>query len=313
LEIIQNKGWEVVKYNIIFATDEGYLQHLAVALKSLLVNNQDLDLNIYTINSGIDKLKYQKLIAVTTGYNCKLTNIEIDDSLFERLVLNHHFTKANYYRLLIAQLINVDKALYLDADIVVNDSIKELYETNICDCYLAAVQEPGFDRHEALKMNKNSDYFNSGVLLINLVYWRKNNLQKRVLSFISENPNAIKFVDQCGLNAIVDGQWKRLPLKFNQQASIFNQLAKGDFLNCFSDSELYEAIHNPTIIHYTGSIKPWHLNSAHPFKSFYWDYLKVTPFKRLLPNDFTFFKLFKWLTPAVVKKFLRNFKFFRGC
>jgi lipopolysaccharide biosynthesis glycosyltransferase len=295
-----------VKYNIVFATDEGYIQHLAVAIKSLLANNKNLDLDIYIINGGIDKFKYQKLAEMTTEYNCKLINIEIDESLFKRLVVTYYYTKANYYRLLIAQVINVDKALYLDADIVVNDSIKELYATNISDCYLAAVQEPSFNRHEALQMNTTADYFNSGVLLMNLVHWRKNNLQKRVISFISENPNAIKFVDQCGLNAIVNGQWKKLPLKFNQLAAIYNKSDKDYFINCYSQSELYEAIHKPTIIHYTGFLKPWHLNSDHPFKNLYWDYLKVTPFKRFLPNDFTLINFSKRCTPKIVKKLIKK-------
>ena len=50
-----------MKYNIVFATDEGYVQHLAVAIKSLLENNSDLELDIYLINGGLNNNVYSKL------------------------------------------------------------------------------------------------------------------------------------------------------------------------------------------------------------------------------------------------------------
>jgi lipopolysaccharide biosynthesis glycosyltransferase len=291
----------------VFATDEGYVQHLAVAMQSLLENNIGLEFNIYLINGGLDKKKYALLSQIIQPYNALLINIEIDDFQFESLVQNYHFTKANYYRLLIPEYIKVEKILYLDADIVVNGSIEDLYGIDINDVYLGAVENPGFNRHRELKMNLNSAYFNSGVLLINLKYWNENQLQSRVVDFVSNNSDVIEFVDQCGLNAIVDGCWKKIPLKFNQQSVIFDE----EYMkvnNCFNDFDLNIGKESPVIIHYTGSSKPWHLRNKHPYKYLYWKYLRRTPFKRYFSNDFTLFNLAAYFLPIKIKNLIRRVK-----
>ena len=208
------------KYNLVFSTDENYIEYLSVALYSLLENNKDLYFNIYVINGGIEKEVFKKIESITNKYNCNINNIEINDDIFDKLVQNHHFAKANYYRLLIPEFIHCDKILYLDADIVVNGSIKDLYDENINDYFIASVENPGFNRHNELNMEEDSRYFNSGVMLINLAKWRSEKLQENVIDFVKNNSEVIKFVDQCGLNSIINGRWKRLPLKFNQHCYI---------------------------------------------------------------------------------------------
>lgn len=293
------------KYNIVFATDQNYIQHLVVALKSLLENNKEQNFKIYIINGGIEKFIFSKVKRICLDYNAELQSIVIDDLIFKNLVTNHHFTKANYYRLLIPNFIDDEKVLYLDADIVVNSSIKELYNFNFDDKYICAVLNLGFTRHKELKMSLSSEYFNSGVMLINNEKWKKDNISDQVVSFVDNNRENIKFVDQCGLNAIINGRWKKIPLKYNQQAAIFEDNFERKYHN-FSSQELNEAKENPIIVHYTGSSKPWHFMNKHPYKKLYWKYLKMTPFKRIIPEDLTIINIIKWLTPDQVKKFIKE-------
>lgn len=292
-------------HNIVFATDQNYIRHLSVALISLLSTNKGLNFKIHIINGGIEKEAWQKLKQIIVGYKAELLDICIDDSIFEKLTTNHHFTKANYYRLLIPEFIAADKVLYLDADIVVNDSIEELYNTDLEDYYVGAVESPGFTGHAALKMAKNSKYFNSGVMLINNCKWRKKSLCNKVVNFVDKNEPAIQFVDQCGLNGVVNGHWKMLPLKFNQQALIFEERHRDKCL-CFSKIELKEAKENPVIIHYSGSSKPWHLKNEHPYKSLYWKYLRMTPFKKYFPDDLTVINVIRWMIPNKLKELIQR-------
>lgn len=295
------------KYNLVFATDEGYIEHLSVALISLLSNNKDGDFVIYIINGGIGVNNFKKLESVTAKFNCQLVNLTIDDTLLSNLVINHHFTRANYYRLLIPNLLEVDKALYLDADIVVNGPIDELYEEDIDEYLIAAVENPGFNSHADLKMKEHSRYFNSGVMLLNLKRWRDFNVAAKVIDFVDKNPSVIKFVDQCGLNAVVDGNWKPLHLRFNQQSVIYEKNFNEKYY-CFSGAELIMAKENPVIIHYTGSSKPWHLSNKHPYKHLYRFYLNKTPFKFKLPADLTIVNFFKWLLPEFIINFMKKLK-----
>lgn len=266
------------KYSIVFASDKNYIEHLSVALVSLIINNLSSNFDVYILNSGIPFKIWKKLNNTIANYNVKLINVILNENIFENLIINHHFSKANYYRLLIPELIKLDKVLYLDSDIVINGSIKELYDLNIDDFYVAAVEDPTFDRHNELKMSKNSKYFNSGVMLINNKKWRDDKLSNRVIDFIKDNTEVIRFVDQCGLNGVVDGNWMPIPLKYNQQSIIFEDC----FLqlnHSFTVNEIDESIKNPIIVHYTGSSKPWDLRNNHPYKFLYTKYSRQTSFK----------------------------------
>lgn len=293
------------KYNIVFATDQNYIEHLSVALVSFLKNNSRLDFRIYIINGGIEKEKWQKLETITRNYCVKLIDICIDDSLFEKLVTNYHFTKAMYYRLLIPDFIDENKVLYMDADIVVNGEITGLYNVNMENYYIAAVENPGFNRHQELKINQEAKYFNSGIMLINNKKWKETKLSKNVITYVAKNSKLIRFPDQDGLNAIVNGNWKIIPLKYNQQAVIFEKDFEEKY-NCFSNEELEEAKINPVIIHYTGSSKPWHFRNKHPYKNLYWKYLRMTPFKRYIPEGLTFLNVIKWMIPNKIKQIIKG-------
>jgi len=286
--------------NVAFAIDQNYIQHLAVAIKSLLENNKDLEFRIYIINGGIDNLIWNKLEKILLLYDAVLINIEIDNILFANLVTNYHFTKAMYYRLLIPKIIDVEKILYLDADIVINYSIFELYSTDITNFYIGGIINPGFTRNDKLNMDKNSKYFNSGVMLINNKMWQKDKISDKVIEFVNFNKKIIQFPDQDGLNAIINGKWKVMSLKYNQQAVIFEKDFNSKY-DCYTNDELEEAKTAPVIIHYTGSSKPWHFRNKHPYKALYWRYLKMTPFKRYFAEDLTVLNIIKWIIPNSIK------------
>lgn len=295
------------KYSVVFAIDENYIQHLSVALVSLLQNNDDCKFDIYIICSGMSEENFAKLQSIGNKYQATIKQIVVNDKVFDTLVTNHHFTKAMYYRLMIPNFIQEDKVLYLDADIVINGSVKNLFSIDLEGKYIAAVLNPGFQRHQELKMNFDAKYFNSGVMLINNKVWKSDDLAKNIIEFIDLKSNIIQFPDQDGLNATINGNWVKLPLKFNQQAVIFDENFEKRY-SCFSKEELEEAKETPVIIHYTGSSKPWHFSNNHPYKNLYWKYLRMTPFKRYIPEDLTVINVMKWMIPKSIKEFIKGLK-----
>lgn len=290
--------------NIVFATNQTYIQHLCAALKSLLENNKDSSFKVYIINSGISKKIYANILTVVKPYNCQLESIVISDDFFKELVLTHHYSKEIYYRLLIPELINEEKVLYLDADIIINGSIKELYNQNINDYYVCAIEDPFFDRYSELDIKKEFRYFNSGVMLINVKKWRDTDLHKKVIAFVEKNYKLVHFPDQDALNALICGNWKRLPLKYNLTMILDNNYENK--FPCFSKEELREAKINPIIIHYTGGSKPWHLKNTHPYKQLYWKYLRMTPYRFSLPTELQPSNFLRSLVPKSVKKIIKT-------
>lgn len=278
------KGNKHARFPILFATDIGYVRHLAAALYSLLENNPSLTLEIFVITSAMPNYDRNFLTQICESFNTPIKFLQLDDSCFDGLILNHHFKKSNYYRLFADELINADKCLYLDADIIVQGSISELVNTDLQETYLAAVENPGFRRHLELGMKQESRYFNSGVMLLNLRKLRSVGIKERVVAFVRENREAIHFVDQCGLNGIVDGDWIILDERYNFQSSMLTG----------SEDRIKFVVPDPVIIHFTGSSKPWQLNNKHPFKKLYWHYRNKTPYKSHFPDDLSISQIVRY-------------------
>ena len=144
----------------------------------------------------------------------------IFDDVKERL---HRFTVGTMFRLILPEILpNLDKIIYLDADLFVNGDIKELWDVDIREYCLAGVIDEGVDIHNYPRILnkypkiKKESYFNAGVLYINLKKLREfGNLKKLVVDFLIENPEA-GLPDQDALNVIfhnkvlyLDGSWNR--------------------------------------------------------------------------------------------------------
>ena len=283
--------------NVVFATDTGYLQHLAVALASLLENNNGM--NIYVINNDISTNDWKKLEKLFIGKDSNLIDAKIDDSQIENLITNSYFTKAMYYRLFIPDIVQGNKALYLDVDIVINGRIDDLYNTEISNTFLAAVDDMDIKNFHDLEMKSSAKYFNSGVMLINLEYWRAHNIKEKVIEFIDRKRAVLRCHDQDGLNSVINGNWLELHPRYNLHLILL-------YSDYAPDSPIKEAIDNPVIIHYSGPYKPWHFRSNHPYKHLYWKYLRMTPYKYFIPDDFNIINVVKWMVPMSVKQYLKN-------
>ena len=168
---------------------------------------------------------------------------------------------AHYFRLLAPRVLpaHIKKILYLDSDVIVRGSLRELWNTDLSGHALAAVADAFWDPKAELPyldMPEGAKYFNSGVILINLDYWRQNNVCERAIAFIRDNPTKVNYYDQDALNAILVDCWINLPAIWNQH------------------------ILNPTIVHFIGDHKPWQWSAKHAYKVDYHRYRLKTPWRR---------------------------------
>jgi lipopolysaccharide biosynthesis glycosyltransferase len=287
--------------NLAFCVNEGYVKYLCVALASLLKSNKNTDFTVYVLSPGLSGSDERHIRQTSEKHSCQVVLTTIRDSFFEGLPLTKHFDKSIYFRLAMQDLVPCDKVLYLDADLLVLSSIEQLYNTDIQHYYLAAVRDPIFKNHSALGLSQGSTYFNSGVMLINNKKFRAQDMKRRVIEFVSENPARIKYPDQCGLNRIVDGNWFELGPEFNVQTPFLNEMLFEDgIFECFEESNFLAAIREPTVIHYTGASKPWHYINAHPYKTVWWRYLQFTPFADAKPEGRNIKNIFRKYAPRVI-------------
>lgn len=226
----------------------------------------------------------------------------LDLKLVSEFPAGNHITHATYFRIFAARLIEEDEVLYLDGDIIVQQSLDQLFDLDLGDDYLAAVADPSVKDLERLHLSPEQGYFNAGVMMLNLKQWRATDFDSRVLEFIALNPKKVFFNDQCGLNAIAQGKWKKLHPKWNLQTAFFEEKSKSDCLRVFSSVQIREAMTHPSIIHFTGSNKPWNLGCEHPLKKLFWKNLDQTPFRSSLPLNFSLVNVLKSFFPESVKR-----------
>jgi lipopolysaccharide biosynthesis glycosyltransferase len=254
--------------HIASTSNNKYAKHLGVMLTSLMENKASKrPVIVHIIDGGISTKNKSKLLQISQKYNFQLNLkfLSINTSSFKRFMTSHHITKETYYRISIPDLLDqhIDKVIYLDGDVIVKDDITILWNKNIKKYHLAAV-EGGLGRNRKQILPKGYNYFNAGVMLINLEKWRKDNISSKVFNYIKYNSSKCVAWDQDALNAVLYGKWLELHPKWNVLTAFFH----------FKKKKYEKAKQKPSIIHFAGASKPWHKKNKHRFKNEYHKYLR---------------------------------------
>lgn len=264
--------------NIVLCTDENYAMPCGVCVTSIFENNKEEECNVYILTKGLDKVTISRFEQLAATYNQKINIVNIDSSILDGLKVSERFSEAIYYRFLIPDLLDSEKALYLDCDIIVTKKITDLWNTDISKCACAVVEDQNGDDvrlHNRIEMY--STYFNSGVLLMNLDYWRQHNLKEQLVEYIYQNPERCLYPDQDALNSLLENQVVFLDYKYNYQ-ELMRQPVDNLFLHRSKWSEAHKYVTElPNVVHYTAPIKPWHIECSHNYKNLFLDYKQKSP------------------------------------
>ena len=165
-----------------------------------------------------------KLEMVAHNGSSKIEFHKIDEDDFSAVKDQmSRFTIGTMFRCSLPGLLpDLNRIIYLDADLFVNRDIKELWDVDIREYCLAGVVDEGVAVHNYPRILnkypeiKKESYFNAGVLYMNLKKIREfGNLKKLVLDFLIENPEA-DLPDQDALNVLfhnkvlyLDGSWNQ--------------------------------------------------------------------------------------------------------
>ena len=257
------------QYNILCCPDNNYIPYCGIMLTSLFENNRDINFTVYIIAAKLKKTNKELLEKLCCIYNNCISFIDIENNDLGNCPVRQgdHVSIAAYYRIFAPQLLpqNIDKILYLDGDIIINASINNLYNTNIDNYAFGAVIDEdylGEKKYTRLEIPFNKSYINSGVLLINLKYWREYNLVDKCLVYTKNNLERIVLHDQDVLNAVLFDKIKLLPITYNFQTGFLYKITK---LDNDKRIELQNCLYTPIIIHYTGVGKPWNKGCKHPY------------------------------------------------
>ena len=286
-------------YSFLFACDENYLKHMAVAVKSLLHNNRYPGINVY-FASDLSINMLDKVSEIVEAHGANFINVKVNRDLLSGLSQYDYLNISAYYRLLAPEMINENKILYLDSDLIVRRSLKPLFEIDLSNIAVAAVEDPYFDWHKQLEMDATAHYLNSGVMLMNLEYMRIHSIPQKVFDFALRSPNAIKYADQCALNSVLNGNWHHLDPTYNLFGYYWS--LKSARKSSYNELQCIEALKDPHVVHFTGAKKPWHyVYHNNRFKAMYWFYRNMTPFASRVADDFGHKSLLELLLNLIFK------------
>ena len=249
---------------LFFSCDDNYVPFLAVTLESLRANcDQNRRYFLHILHTG---LSAENIARLTEAFDCGIFTVEFHDitatveAFSARLHTRDYYSRTTYYRLFIPDLFPMlDRALYLDSDLLVRGDIAQLYDTELGDHLAAAIPDTFIDREESLRLyatkrvglESSKDYFNAGVLLMNLRAMREYGFQKVFLSLL----DAVKFniaQDQDYLNVICQKRTVLLGREWNTMP--------------------FEAETPETkLVHFNLDNKPWHKDGV-PYSGLFWHY-----------------------------------------
>lgn len=283
--------WNTETVNIIYASNDGYAQHLAASLYSLLDNSRNIrNMDIYVLSVGMCGNFQERLGAIADKFHRRLCVIELGElrDRFDYDIDTRGFDISAMARLFAPQVLplTVKKALYLDCDTIVCGSIRPLYETRLGDNLVGMVMEPTVykEMKDSLSMGKDEPYYNSGVLLMALEQWRDQDVLGRLLDYYKSHEGRLFACDQDTLNGALRGRILTLPVKYNYFTNYryFRYSTLCAMCRAYEktgEDAYREAGRSPVIVHFLGDERPWIAGNHNHFRRLYEHYLGLTPWK----------------------------------
>lgn len=262
--------------NIVLAADLNYIDPITTLIKSICCHNKNI--RFYLIHKDYPEEWFNIINTQLNKMNCEIISATVvNDKIQEYAPTLPHITEASYYRFFIENVVDDDRALYLDSDTIVTGSLNELYHIDLKDNIIAAVPDMVLDTldHYYKEFPDMKPYFNTGVLLFDLVQWKEAQISNQIFK-LAELATNLLYGDQDILNIILKNCWLSLDYRFNYQTG-----HKLDFINRELPQFIIHPQKTPIIIHYTSGYKPWlkynndllQITSPIPeFRHIYWQY-----------------------------------------
>jgi len=245
---------------IVLAGDRNYTTQLETTIKSILYHNRDV--KIYILNQDIMPDWFRKPRKIARMLGSDIIDVKLpEQAVFQGWETREYISPMTYARYFIPDYISEDKVLYLDSDLIINQSLGSLFEIELYEHLLAAAWDT------------DGISFNAGVMLINNKKWRQEKLKERLIeqSIVTireveegrfENFNG----DQTILNQVCSNQWLELDKEFNLQVGHDVTAFYNKWNNYFNE------LVPPSIIHFVSYRKPWTTLIANRYRDLWWEF-----------------------------------------
>lgn len=257
-------------YPLAVVINDKYVTNLIVMLKSLFSSNETKKFRVYIFYSELTSDSIALICKFLLLENQEKKWIKIDKLMFAMApVLDQDMAMEAYFKLIMPILLpkEINRIIYLDADIIIQGDIDPLFSINLNEKTFAAVTDLNMDRDIEYKgslMPLSYTYFNSGVLVFDLERFRSIFKFEDALNYIQEKGHKFRFHDQEVLNALYFKEVFILDEKYN-----FVTLYRDRWDPIFY--RIRDRNKNIIVVHYAaGNNKPWKPDYCGKFLKEYW-------------------------------------------
>ncbi|MES2826845.1 MAG: glycosyltransferase family 8 protein [Bacteroidota bacterium] len=285
--------------SIVVASDNHYAILIAALVKSIELNHVTKEhIDFYIIDDGISQKNKEKISSTPTSDGITISYFLSKEMIPEGITIpvdKSAFPLTTYLRLFAPYTLpaDVERMIYLDVDTIVQKDISELWNLPL-NATIGAVQDVGktvdcpwggIPNYKDFGLLPTAKYFNAGIMLIDVVKWREQDITKKVIDILRTYREHVVLVDQYGLNVVFANAWQELDPKWNWFATFENE--------------------DPNIIHFL-DVKPIFksYNSQPKFYDEFYRYLELTPYKGFTPISNSY-RMFRKIYNKVKKNIMR--------
>ena len=246
---------------VAFTIDNNYWLYTLLTINSIVKNNQsNSPYHFYVIEDNLTDKNKQKMAKYVKRWHHEIEFIDVDttivdggENLYSKTKQHKHISRIAMARIFLPNLLpkNIKKVIYLDSDLITTKDLKQLYDVDISNYPVAmakditeVIDKKQLDNLAKISKTKRSTYYNDGVILMNLDYWRKYKITEQMVNYMKVKKYLPK-MDQDLINIMLKGKIKELKPHWNNQYCATNIKS--------SEDEAYKK----GILHYTGADKPW--------------------------------------------------------
>ena len=264
--------------DLLVSFDENYLPQLRVLLVSLYQNDPGVRCRVHLLHRAISQGLIDQLREDVEKLGWELCPVTVDGRLFANAPATKQYPQEMYYRLLAGQLLpkEVKRVLYLDPDILVINPLTPLWEMDLHSSLFAAAAHTGktelANNINRVRLGTKGDYYNTGVLLMDLDHCRQEVDPQAIFRFTEEYRQDLVLPDQDVFNALYGD--RVLPLDdviWNYDARNYSNY----LMRSLGEADLSWVMGHTAVLHFCGKEKPWNPHYRHRFGVLYLHYREV--------------------------------------
>ncbi len=264
--------------DILYVFDDNYAPYAGISITSLLENNKRNSIRIFCVGTEVSSENRKKIDSTVQKSGQLIEWIDPAESI--RHIESHntgswHGSKATWMKVFCLWELpkEIDRILYIDSDTIVTGDLQEIAKIDIEGAPVAMVLDSSAILSKRdLGLEK---YYNAGVILFNLDFWRDEGFKERFFSHLKNRPKRYRDNEQGLINDFFRDRIVKLPLKYNVQGFLIQFKAK-NYLKAYNASyydelEIETAKKKPAICHFFRAFGsyPWEKGNIHPYKKLY--------------------------------------------